>query len=435
MNTHIQQGWQYGDNAKVFEKLAALGITHVRDGMAGHVENAAAHGLKFMFNIGGGTDLTQLAGSLNAWLAKYPGSIFAIEGPNETNNWPVTYQGKTGVEGAQAFQRDLYRIIKDNPATKDIPVVGQTSWPVYQNDSDVGNIHAYSRSGNFLSGDISAALKDEQAANPGKRIWMTEAGYHTRLGQNYHEGLSEQAQAKAVLALFLSAFRLGIERTFLYQLCDQYTDPNNQESFFGLVDTTWREKPAFGALKNMLAVLRDGADGAFTPGLLDYALAGLPATAYHMLFRNGRGEFVLIVWNEPDIWDEDKDAEIPYTPVPVTLTLGSTGNVQRFDPIAGTSADTINGLSSMTFVLGASPLIFRIGLVAVAPAPVPTPTPTPAPAPTPPAPAPTPVPVPVPVPTPTPAPTPAPAPVPTPKPKPSKPPKPAHKAKRKCWFR
>ena len=106
---------------------------------------------------------------------------------------------------------------------------------------------------------------------------MTEAGYHTHLGEDHDEGISEALQAKMATTMFLSAFAQGIPKTFYYQLANQYTDPNDQQSYFGLVDQSWAPKPAFTALKSMIAIVRDAA--GTTPASaasLRYGLDGLP---------------------------------------------------------------------------------------------------------------------------------------------------------------
>jgi hypothetical protein len=365
--THMDQGWQYENAVKTVEVLKDLGITHIREGFVGlghrGAEHAAQQGIRFTVNIGPGANFKTLFPRLEAWVRKYPGSIAAIEGPNEVNNWPVKYEGKTGIEGAQAFQRDLYAGVKSRPALKDIPVVGVTSWPVFQNDSDLGNIHAYDRSGNFLTGSIIHALKDEQAANPGKKIWMTEAGYHTRLGNdNYHEGVSESVQAKMALSMYFSAFQLGVLKTFYYQLANQYTDPKNQESYFGLVDLQWNPKPAYHALKNLKLILRQGGDGPAPDGSLGYGFDNLPSTGRHKLFRVADGDWLLAVWNEPDIWDEKGDIEIENPIAAVTLRLRKASSAIRiFDPLTGVEpirmADNTN---AVTFDLDDRPVLLRI---------------------------------------------------------------------------
>jgi hypothetical protein len=378
MITHIQQGWQYEDAAKTVAVLKDLGITHVRDAFVGvghsGLEHAARSGIKFTVNISPGWELKILFPRLEAWVRKYPDSIVAIEGPNEVNNWPVTYQGQTGIGAAQAFQRDLYAGVKSRPLLKHIPVVGVTSWPVFQNESDLGNVHAYDRSGNYLTRSIVAALKDESEHNPGKPIWMTEAGYHTRLGNdNYHEGVSEAVQSKMVLSMFMSAFELGIPKTFYYQLADQYTDPKNQESFFGLVDQSWNPKPAYHAQKNTIVILKQGGDAPAPSGALAYGLENLPSTGRHKLFRVADGDWLLAVWNEPDIWDENNNVEIENPVSTVTLRLQKPSSMVRiFDPLLGVDPVTTATTSdSIKFELDDHPVFLRIRAAADPGEPVP----------------------------------------------------------------
>jgi hypothetical protein len=369
INTHMQQGWQYDDTAKTIAALKKLGILHIRESFTGlghpGMERAAREGIRFTFTIGGGWGLPGVVEYLEAWQKKYPRSIVAIEGPNEVNNWPVSFEGKTGIPGAQAFQRALYAAVRKSAILKNVPVVGLTSWPVFQNDSDIGNIHSYDRGGDFPSRSIKAGLADERSANPGKPIWMTEAGNHTKLGNSdYMEGVSEAVQAKMIPSLYLSAFEQGVSKTFLYQLANQFTDPAHQESYFGLVDQQWKEKPAFSSLKNMIDVLtRESGRGARAPGgSLEYELRDLPPTAHQKLFQTGGGDWILAVWNEPDIWDEQNNTEIDNPTAKVTLKLGrASPKISLFDPLVGSAATGgAEGADAISFALDDHPVFLKI---------------------------------------------------------------------------
>ncbi|KQT60481.1 MULTISPECIES: hypothetical protein [unclassified Aureimonas] len=368
MNTHMQQGWQYSDARKTVAVLKDLGITQVREAFVGlgheGLEYAAQQGIRFLYFIPGGDIGEQLAG-LEAWEKRYPGSILAIEGPNEVNNWPIAHRGLTGIPAAQAFQKELYEGVHASEVLRSIPVLALTSWPVFINHSDIGNVHAYSRDGGFMSSRIVAAILDEQTLNPpAKTIWMTEAGYHTHLGEDYDEGVSEALQAKMATTMFLSAFARGLPKTFYYQLANQYTDPNDQQAYFGLVDQSWAPKPAFTALKSMIAIVRDAAGSqAATAASLRYALDGLPETAQHKAFRTSAGEWLIAVWNEPeDIWDRAGNIELPVPSADVTLRLGEpASDMALYDPLVGTSAvRTVRDAPQLSFPLSSSPLFIRI---------------------------------------------------------------------------
>lgn len=73
----------------------------------------------------GGTDLTKLLSTAKQLAAE--DALLAFEGPNEPNNWGVTYQGQAGGRdkswmAVAAFQRDLYRAVKGDPLLKRYPV-------------------------------------------------------------------------------------------------------------------------------------------------------------------------------------------------------------------------------------------------------------------------------------------------------------------------
>jgi hypothetical protein len=367
-NTHMQQGWQYADAAKTVATLKALGITQIREAFTGlghpGLEYAARQGIKFDFFIAPNWGKKAIA-ALESWETTYPGSILSIEGPNEVNNWPVNFAGKTGIPAAQAFQQDLYDGVHGSPILKHIPVVALTSWPVFPNKSDIGNIHAYSRTGAHLSPDIKSAMEVEAIKNPpAKRIWLTEAGYHTLVGGGYFEGVSENTQAKLIVSLFLDAFAQGVEKTFLYQLADQYTDPHDQQSFFGLVDLKWRPKPSYNALRDTIAILNRFNEGDRKETLhpLAFAIDGLPSTARHILFQANNGDRVLAIWNEAAIWNNWTHQEIQSPAVDLALKFGRTwSEVRIFDPFFRTEArKTETNVDTVKLALEDRPLFITV---------------------------------------------------------------------------
>ncbi|MET0596473.1 MAG: hypothetical protein ABWZ57_01255 [Mesorhizobium sp.] len=366
VNTHLQQGDQYANARRTVEMLKTLGITQVREPFAGvghpGIEYAARKGIKFVFLIGGGWG-KKVVPALEDWERRYPGSILAIEGPNEVNNWPVTFEGETGVKAAQRFQAMLYEGVKKSPALSRIPVVALTSWPVFASRSDIGNIHAYERAGGFMAEEIRDAIADERRLNPPrKQIWMTEAGYHTLVGADSDEGVSEEVQAKYTLTFFLDAYRLGVRKTFLYQLLDQYANPADIQSHFGLVDRQWRPKAGFAALQSMIGIL-SGQDATAAPiRPLRYRLTGLPPQARQMLFQAADGDRLLVVWNEPEIWDSKRDVEIANATARVRLDLDpAQAEIALFDPLTGNQPIArVRGSGTLEFTLDDHPVFVRI---------------------------------------------------------------------------
>src|SRR5207244_4299220 len=93
-------------------------------------------------------------------------------------------------------------------------------------------------------------------------------------------------------------------RTFDYELLDEHPDPPRQniEANFGLLRNDFSEKPAFVALKRLIALLRDPGP-SFKPGSLGYTIKGAPSTLRQVLLQKRDGSFDLAIWNEVSIWD------------------------------------------------------------------------------------------------------------------------------------
>jgi hypothetical protein len=127
----------YASEPNVAADLAYLGIASVRDGLPTDtasipVQNQitalnelAADGIKFDLVVTNTNVQTQIDAA-NALEASSPGSIIALEGPNEINNWPVTYDGLTGQAAANAFQKAFYTAVKSDPTLNYVSVYDYT---------------------------------------------------------------------------------------------------------------------------------------------------------------------------------------------------------------------------------------------------------------------------------------------------------------------
>ncbi|KQT60679.1 MULTISPECIES: carbohydrate-binding domain-containing protein [unclassified Aureimonas] len=404
--THIDYtDGQYRDIDADIAALKFLGINHVRDAAPnpasdafgqGHLADAAKAGLKFTFVVQGNVDPEVVVGRLHQFAAAHPGAITGIEGPNEVNNWPVTYRGLTGTAGAQAYQAALFDAVNADPLLKNIPVLGFTDYPVHASDSDWNNIHPYPKNGDQPRDTVVAEAKAQAAIDPGKGFAITEGGYHTSLSADRNggwEGVDEATQAKLTLNMYMDAAQQGSKITNLYQLLDAYPDHKgggDQESHFGMFRLDGSAKPVATAIHNFTTILRDagGSAGGFKAGSLDYSVSGLPSTGHTYLMQKSDASFQIIAWNEPDIWDQAANRAIAAPTSTVTVSLGKTfETVQVFDPLKGTGAiQTLHNVSSVQLGLTDHPLVLQVSgatgvqtppTVPVTPAPTPTPTPPP----------------------------------------------------------
>jgi hypothetical protein len=379
VSTHINfTDGQYQNINTDLAALAYLGIANVRDAAPNpafditgqrHLANAADAGIKFTFFAQGSNPLAVVA-RLHDFVAAHPGSVAAIEGPNEVNNWPVSYAGLSGSSAAQAYQQTLFDALNSDALLKDIPVLGFTDYPVHASASDWNNIHPYPKNGNEPRDTIASNAAQQSAVDPGKPFAITEGGYHTALGADTHggwEGVDEATQAKLSLNFFMDAAQLGSRLTYQYQLLDGYADPtggNDQETHFGFFRLDGSAKPAATALHNLTTLLHDdGANAAsFAAGALDYTAVGMPASAHSYLMSKSDGSFQIVAWNEPDIWDQAADRPISAEVRSVTFDLGSTfGKVDVYDPLQGTSAiASYSGVSSVRIGLTDHPLVIQL---------------------------------------------------------------------------
>jgi hypothetical protein len=128
VNSHVSTGANgYSSIPNVIADMNYLGITADRDGDNGDfssLQSMANAGIKFDFLFAGGGAFTASAiqVELNVVHALPAGSVYAVEGPNEINNFPVTYNGVGGLQGAINFQTALYSMAHADTALPGVKV-------------------------------------------------------------------------------------------------------------------------------------------------------------------------------------------------------------------------------------------------------------------------------------------------------------------------
>ncbi|MBY5520331.1 calcium-binding protein [Rhizobium leguminosarum] len=378
IDTHIDYtDGKYSNVGEVVKALDYLGLDTVRDHAPNsasdpngqtHLGDAAEAGVQFVFSAQREVDPAAVAQRLHAFVQTHPGSVVGIEGPNEVNNWPVSYHGLSGQAAAVAYQKDLSAAVNADPLLKNIPVLGFTGYTV-ASASDYTTIHTYAKDGDQPYSWLSREADVQRAADPGKPLAITETGYHTSLTADSNggwEGVSEATQAKLLLNTLMDGAALGSKNTFIYELLDAYSDPQgaNQEKHFGLFHLDYSAKPAATAIHNLTEILQD--DGAtrasFSAGTVNYSIDGLPSSARSLLTEKSDGSYQIIIWNEPDIWNQSSDTAIQAAATAVKVNLGASfGSVKVFDPLTGTTAiKSLSNVSSLTLDVVDHPLIMEI---------------------------------------------------------------------------
>ncbi|MGR9246169.1 calcium-binding protein [Rhizobium leguminosarum] len=378
IDTHIDYtDGKYSNVGEVVKALDYLGLDTVRDHAPNsasdpngqtHFGDAAEAGVQFVFSAQREVDPATVAQRLHAFVQAHPGSVVGIEGPNEVNNWPVSYHGLSGRAAALAYQKDLSAAVNADPLLKNIPVLGFTGYTV-ASASDYTTIHTYAKDGDQPFSWLSRESGVQRAADPGKPLAITETGYHTSLTADTNggwEGVSEATQAKLLLNTLMDGAALGSKQTFIYELLDAYSDPQgtNQEKHFGLFHLDYSAKPAATAIHNLTEILADDGTqkASFSAGTLNYSIDGLPSSARSLLTEKSDGSYQIIIWNEPDIWNQSSDTAIQAATTAVKVNLGTSfGSVKVFDPLTGTTAiKSLSNVSSLTVNVVDHPVIIDI---------------------------------------------------------------------------
>jgi hypothetical protein len=241
----------------------------------------------------------------------------------------------------------------------------------------------------------------------GKPVVATETGYHNSIHNSHrsaHPSTTERTAGIYLPRLFLEYFRVGVERTYTYELFDEGTS-NDQEDHFGLFRSDGSAKPAALALGNLTKILGDSPAASTTaPGSLAYSLsdpsAGPGGTdVHHVLLQQSDGSFYLALWRTVSEATPGAGSNAPKDASPqaspVSVTFGEpVSSAQSFRPSVGNRPQLSWAVPrTVDLPLDGDVTLLKVVPSASEPGPVPAPTPPPA----------TPSPAPTPTPTPTPS--------------------------------
>ena len=360
INTHF--GWNdiYANSA-LQTLLGQTGIRHIRD----NPKTVGTSRLSSLYsNYGIQTDVivddptyspaTETSVLTNTWAE-------AVEGLNEPdlNTGTRSYEGlqdsttTNDYAATRRYQEELFQAVQANSTTMNKPVLspamGYTmpTGSLAGADYDIEAMHSYAE--NYLPSYWRVQSQFIPKTNlmagdgPTSPIWATETGYFTGTASGH---ISETADAKYLPRTLVDYFNMGVQRTFIYELANQGTDPTNPQYNYGVVRNDLSLTPAYTDLKNMISLLGEGTWNAgtqtwskpsFTPTALDYTMSTSTPTINHLLLQKSNGEFDLVLWNEVSSWDTTNHVDISNAAQNVTLTFNT--------PLSGAS---LYSLSSTT---------------------------------------------------------------------------------------
>jgi hypothetical protein len=274
-----------------------------------------------------------------ALLKQYaPGVVDIVEMPNEVNNkFPpqelnLKYKNRIDEAAGAEYQRDYYAAIKADPATRGLGVLCYTAIFTDYRDArpcgafDYSSMHSYQGS-DVPESSITKNMIDFDGLLPDggvlKPFVPSECGYNVTDDGGADGRGSARAQARNIPMLFAEYFRHGVKRTYLFHV-------DNIDGY-GLRDSQGHERPAYGAVKEMVALLSDarwdgaahkwvGGDG-FEPRTLDFSLNGAPPTVHTLVLQKRSGDWYLLVWNELRNYAPWDRKDIVNAPAAVTLQI------------------------------------------------------------------------------------------------------------------
>lgn len=369
VNTHIDQGF---DATKYVMPLQYLGVRNIRDGERNLASTIMVHQQTgVLADVGAYADVTGLLAAAKQLASA--GALLSLEGPNEPNNFPITYNGQMGggtgtwVPVAQV-QRDLYAGVKgdatlskypvfsvseDGAETDDvglqflvIPMGSGIAMPDGTKYADYANPHNYVIGNAGTYNDNQAWGAADPTLNGGVGGWDGLYGEYGVTWAKQYGGYSnaelqtlprvttetgwdsvndpggEHVQGVVLVNTYLAQFKRGWTYTFIYELVDEEGSTGDQ----GLYHTDYTPKLSATYIHDLTTILADTTTLA-APGRLDYAIANEPATVHDLLLQKSGGSFELVVW--------DERASATDT---VTVSLGKTRKtVNVYDVTTGTT--------------------------------------------------------------------------------------------------
>ncbi len=379
-----------------------IGLGWIRAGYEGDipikdlVDLHTQAGVRFSYGLGsGGADIPRLLAGGRQLAAA--GALLALEGPNEPNNWGVTYGGEAGGGRAPSWlavaklQRDLYQAVKGDPALKEYSV-----WSISENGAetdnvglqfltvpagagclmpdgtryaDAANVHNYIYHPNspglednktWNAADPSPACKvDGLYGNYGSTWAHHYPGYSntalvklprvtTETGGAISGVITEEIHALNLLSMYLDQFKRGWSDTDVYLLRDRSDEAGNQQFGFYRPDYTPRKAAVY--LHNLTTILADRGS-LKTLGKLNYSIPNEPATVHDLLLQKSSGAFELVVWDE----------QVSGTSS-VKVSLGRAyPSVKVYDPTVGTTpTQTLRHVTSLPLTLSDHPVVIEI---------------------------------------------------------------------------
>jgi hypothetical protein len=319
----------YARQVEAIDRLRELGIRHLRDGqpldsqpLASVLPAAARQGMRMTLI----TDVTHdPAPDVEQSVRVLGDRIAAFEGPNELDNMG----DPDWVEKLTDYMPALSAAVRERapgvPLIGPSLVNGSSRLELPEDLPGLFNAHPYPF-GEPPERALGDAVREARPAQVRKGMYFTETGYHNASASTTGQPpVSEEAAAVYLPRALVAAFGAGVRRTFVYELLDEKPDPGfgDPEQHFGLLRNDLSPKPAFSAIRTLIAALRSSPGPG--SGALPWDLrAPDDEDVQHLMLVRRDGSRALAIWRPVSVWDADeREAEDPGS-VAVKLLWGRT---------------------------------------------------------------------------------------------------------------
>ncbi len=358
VNLHLTYGGTPYDTdfSKWSPILISSGIKHVREGVCTSSLSWCRDVVSARLNtLGDGGITAELSTSLKD-SAQYDAAyvttmglrhVDGFEGPNECDSGIFCPADWQNVEGT--WQKTIFSFASPNVTIIGPSMVSQAGYACLGDLSgymNVGNLHDYPGADppETLNGGPTEHEQWAAAMSGSKPFWVTETGYATDAS-----GVPPVVQERYITRTFFEDLRLGIMRTYIYQLFDYGPDAG---AHMGLLNADYSAKPAFTQLKQLLAFFKD--NGSSLQKQLTYEIQGdTRGTLHHVLFQRSDGTYALAMWLADPVYDAKKHSVmdvtseavrvvLPGTVASATQTLFADDGTTKSQPPLGVSEGTVS---------------------------------------------------------------------------------------------
>lgn len=365
--TCLRDQWSPGDSVQKdrFVDLAASGIKHSVIIDSRYFNDNAADRTAADADSSGSVSVAE---AIDHLLDNAPGSVLALEGPNELL--------ASNCASAITQLQEIWAVKQSDSRLANIPVLSPSAAQPTENSclgdqsayTDEGNIHSYpgdsppeatERGTDWSLAGWKSHVQD--VVGQDVPIVSTETGYHNAVNTtDGHLPVSEAADGKYTAQMYFAYQRAGVHRAYKYELVNQFSNPalDNIQGHFGFLRNDLTEKPSYASVDNMMDILADsGSTTTLTP--LSYQLTSSTGTVKSYLLQKSDGSYWLAVWNDVKIW-QTVTGDLSPADVTATLSFADAKSLSIYRPYLSASVQESVSSSNKQLSVNADPLLIKI---------------------------------------------------------------------------